>query len=84
MIARPAFMILILALLYLGGTARPLVAGDAPAPLALTPAQPPVPVSLPADRNAFPADILARMRAALVAQVADPGAGTRPALPPHD
>ncbi len=38
------------------------------------------PVSLPTDRNAFPADIMTRMRAALVAQADNPQA-PRPVRP---
>ena len=40
--------------------------------VSLGPWQPSVPVSLPTARNAFPAEILARMRAALGAQAANP------------
>ncbi|MDX1820425.1 MAG: hypothetical protein R3197_05950 [Paracoccaceae bacterium] len=38
----------------------------------LGPWQTSVPVSLPTERNAFPAEILTRMRAALAAQAANP------------
>lgn len=39
----------------------------------LGPPQPSIRISLPKERNAFPADIMARMRAALVAKTATPG-----------
>lgn len=59
----------------------PLAAADpTPAPLPdnpgilrpLGPAKPSFPTSLPEDRNAFPAPIMARMREALVAQAENP------------
>ncbi len=38
----------------------------------LGPPQASVPTSVPVDRNAFPAEIIARMRAALIARADDP------------
>jgi hypothetical protein len=46
----------------------------------LGPPRPPVPITAPVGRNAFPQDILARMRAGLVAQAENPR--SRPAPRP--
>jgi hypothetical protein len=86
-------LILFAALANLGIAAFAATAADTPAQgpaaspgltIPLGPPQASVPVSVPADRNAFPAEILARMRAALVAQAESPRSRPAAPAPAHD
>ncbi len=90
-------LMLFAAMANLGIAAFAAAAADAPAQdpaqdptaspgltIPLGPPQASVPVNVPVDRNAFPADILARMREALVAQAESPGRALRHLrLPPR-
>jgi hypothetical protein len=81
-------LMLFAAMANLGIAAFAAAAADAPAQdptaspgltIPLGPPQASVSVNVPTDRNAFPAEILARMREALVAQAESPR--SRPAAP---
>ncbi len=50
----------------------------------LGPPQPSYPISIPKDRNAFPAEIMDRMRQALVLQAENPGRRPAPRVRQND